>query len=85
MASSDLREMLYLTMSNTLGIFMFVCPVSFSFYRHVVNGKPDIALADVTAITSVGRFYVSDVYGSCYIKYSEWNTTVADVIVTIYR
>ena len=44
MASSDLRKMLFLIISNTLGVWVLVCPAT--FVDTVVNGD-HIAMAFV--------------------------------------
>ena len=39
MASSGLWEMLYLTISNTLGVLLLVCPVCFTDMCGLCNGR----------------------------------------------
>ena len=59
MASSFLRKMLFLTISNTIGVLVLVCPVIY----HTCNGRwydHWSMLGDVTPILIM--------YGRCYVK-----------------
>ena len=76
MASSSLWKRLYLTISNTFGV-----PCIF-LQTHVVDGKPPCNCRCYSH-WPIGRCYINDVYDRCYAKYVRWNTTAADIIITI--
>ena len=84
MASLGLRKMLFLIISNNLGVWMLLCP---DFLDTVVNGK-HIAMAVVISIFCIGRCYalncLTDVLATIILLFcGRWKATVAYVSATI--
>ena len=79
MPTTWLKKMLYLTISNTLGVLVLACTVILQKYV-VVDGKqhmqqPLVVLEDVMLMVCMADDMP---------KYGTWNTTVADIMATNY-